>query len=182
MTSTPARTLPKLWQVRTLGRYMWSQTKKLVTVESRSGPRLTSYPPLNASPFHALDSTPLFMCSASSTGSYFEVELSLYLLKSLSTLIRTEAMIDSGATTNFVDLAFIHSLPLKPLELLSPPVVSVDGKTLSPAGKDYCYKLNIALNKQTLANHIFRAIPMLHHLILGMLWLSATNPLINWLK
>ena len=91
-------------------------------------------------------------------------------------------MINSEATANFMDLAFIHSLPLKPLKLLSPPVVGADGKTLSLAGKDYCYELNIALDKQTLANHIFRAIPMLHCLILGMLWLSATNPLINWLK
>ena len=106
-----------------------------------------SYSPLNASPFHTLDLTPLFMCLTSSTRSYFEVELSLYLLKSLSTLIQTEAIINSEATVNFINLAFIHSLSLKPLELLSLPVISVDRKTLSLTEKDYCYKLNIALDK-----------------------------------
>ena len=119
------------------------------------------------------------MCLASFTESYFEVKLSLYLLKSLSTLIQTEAMINSRAIVNFMNLAFICSLSLKSLKLLSPPVVSINRKTLSLAEKDYCYKLNIMLNEQILTNHIFKAIPMLHHLILGMLWLSATNPLIN---
>ena len=92
----------------------------------------------------------------------FEVNLKFAPMDSSCTIMVTSAMIDSGATANFVFEDFIKSLPIPALNLFSPQVVGADRKVLSPAAKGCCYQLTIWLTQKHRSDHMFCALPTSH--------------------
>ena len=101
------------------------------------------------------------------------------------TTLRTTALVDSGAIgANFVDINFVKSLNIEPLDRMSGRVKNADGSIVSPGGNGRFYELTFTIPTMGQVEPIiqmFRAIPLANHrLILGMPWLERVNPSINW--
>jgi len=103
----------------------------------------------------------------------------IYLLVSLIGLSRTvQALIDSGATLNFINGVLVASLDLKTQSCSPVKVCLADGKVLSYANSKVTLKLNIS---GILQIHTFYVAPIgIHSVILGMPWLETVNPIIDW--
>ncbi|SPC60939.1 uncharacterized protein UHOD_11199 [Ustilago sp. UG-2017b] len=89
-------------------------------------------------------------------------------------------MIDSGATTNFIDLRFVtlHSLPLtsKPL---TETLLLADGKTQVIISKEV--QLSCLVAELFPPDITFQVTDLgLCPIILGLLWLRGANPIIDW--
>ena len=96
------------------------------------------------------------------------------------------AMIDSGATGNFVDSGLVKDLNITRVKKSSPETVqAVDGKPLTsgPITEHTVpltlkYKTNLGVHSEVLQFNIIDA-PQ-YGFILGLPWLSLHNPVINW--
>ena len=89
-------------------------------------------------------------------------------------------MIDSGATTNFIDSRFatLHSLPLtsKPL---AETLLLADGKTQVVISKEV--QLSCLVAELFPADITFQVTDLgLCPIILGLPWLKGANPSIDW--
>jgi len=89
-------------------------------------------------------------------------------------------MIDSGATTNFIDSRFVtlHSLPLtsKPL---TETLLLADGKTQVIISKEV--QLSCLVAELFLSDITFQVTDLgLCPIILGLPWLKGANPSIDW--
>ena len=114
--------------------------------------------------------------SASLTRSTLKL---IYLSVSLIGFSRTvQALIDSGATLNFIHEALVSSLGLTTESCPPVKVRLADGRVLSHANRKVTLKFTIAGIPQI---QIFYVAPIgQHSVILGMPWLESVNPHIDW--
>jgi hypothetical protein len=93
------------------------------------------------------------------------------------------ALLDSGATENFMNLAYTKWLRLPIKQLPEPrPVLNVDG-TENKSGKlKYYTNLNVQIGQNTMMLQFFLSDLGEHKVILGYPWFAATQPRINWKK
>ena len=154
------------------------QAKKLLEVMNGGSSQFTTESPR---PLTApLLCAPILFSNTSSTGNQFEVNVKFAPTGDSCTIMASSAMIDSGATANFISKNFVKSLLISALDVFSPQVLGADGKVLSEAGKGLCYRLTLWLTENNRSEHVFCAIPTNHRFILSMPWLQQVNPLINW--
>ena len=64
--------------------------------------------------------------------------------------------------------------------MLSPRVVGANGTEIAPAANGVFYKILFSTDGMSASAHTFRAIETPHRLILGLPWLNAVNPNIDW--
>ena len=76
--------------------------------------------------------------------------------------MRTEGLVDSGASVNFIFTTFIGALRIKPLDLVSLKVVRADDAEISSSGNKFFYSLTIAINEKTPSLHLFCTIDSSH--------------------
>ena len=103
----------------------------------------------------------------------------IHLPVSLTALSRVlQALIDSGASLNFIHESIVSSYRLK-TEPCPPVRVSLaNGSILTHSNRQVTLKITIAGVPQTLT---FLVAPIgIHSMILGMPWLEEQNPDINW--
>ena len=103
----------------------------------------------------------------------------IHLPVSLTALSRVlQALIDSGASLNFIHESIVSSYRLK-TEPCPPVRVSLaNGSILTHSNRQVTLKITIAGVPQTLT---FLVAPIgIHSMILGMPWLEKQNPDINW--
>ena len=101
--------------------------------------------------------------------------LSVFLIDLFSTIV---ALIDSGATINFINERIVASLGLETEPYAPTRIVLVDGRTLAHSNRQVTLRFSIAgvIQMQT-----FLVAPIdVHSIILGMPWLEYTNPTIDW--
>ena len=117
-------------------------------------------------------------CSQSSTNDFsFEVTL---CFQSIS--IQSLALLDSGATTCFMDETFVrkHNFPV--VRLSKPiPVEAIDGRMLSSSivtKATVPLILQLGTHQEALSFYLITS-PR-HPIILGLSWLKANNPVIDW--
>jgi len=96
---------------------------------------------------------------------------------------RIDALIDSGATDNFISPTLVSSFRIPTYGLDKPKVVrNVDGTTNSNGTVDQ-YAAFTILYKGKITAHTFYVIDLGEdHMLLGMPFLAATNPDIDWTK
>ena len=95
----------------------------------------------------------------------------------------TKALVDSGATENFVSPTLLDKLGVKPRKLLQPIDIStVDGSEHKDGQlTEYCW-LKVNLGKRTTLMVFLVAALGSDHLILGYPFLYTFNPRIDWRK
>ena len=93
------------------------------------------------------------------------------------------ALLDLGATENFMNLAYAKWLRLPIKQLPEPrPVLNVNG-TENKSGKlKYYTNLNVWMGQNTTTLQFFLSDLGEHKVILGYPWFAATQPRINWKK
>ena len=103
------------------------------------------------------------------------IHLSVSLIGLSSTI---QALIDSGATLNFINESLVSALSLA-TESCSPIQVSLaDGRVLAHSNRQVTLKFTIAGVPQI---QTFIVAPLgIHSIILGMPWLETVNPDIDW--
>ena len=128
----------------------------------------------------------LFAKFALGSSAHFKVdtELSLNEVMLSNDLYSCHAMVDSGATGNFMSLKFFETLGLEPILLSSPKCVCViDGRELASGSIRYetppLYVRVAHLVAPELVVFDLIDIPGFD-LVLGMPWLSSANPVIDW--
>ena len=96
-------------------------------------------------------------------------------------IIETTALVDSGATGNFIDIGLLCLLKL-PLERLSKPIIAnnIDG-TANAKGTIWWKAHTDILLKERTEKLKLMVLSLRHRqIILGMPWLKKWNPTINW--
>ena len=103
----------------------------------------------------------------------------VYLPVSLTAVSRTvQALIDSGATLNFIHEALVASLGLVTKSCPPVKVRLADGRILTHANRQVTLKFTVAGIPQT---QTFYVAPIgQHSIILGMPWLESLNSRIDW--
>jgi hypothetical protein len=93
------------------------------------------------------------------------------------------ALIDSGASRAFIDIALANSHPEKMEQLGNPiPLKLFDGEYTSAGNITHKFKTNIVLESGEV-QHITFLVTKLHPdtpIVLGLPWLREWNPLIDW--
>jgi len=95
---------------------------------------------------------------------------------------QVSALVDSGATSSFIDQTFVaqHNIPV--VKKATPVLVEViDGRTIAFGAITHeTTPLELCISKHA-KKFIFNIISTLHHpVILGLPWLKAHNPIIDW--
>ena len=106
-----------------------------------------------------------------------------FYIHSIAKRAESIALLDSGATENFMNLAYAKwlRLPIKQLPKLR-PVLNIDG-TENKSGKlKYYTNLNIRTGQNTTTLQFFLSDLGEHKVILGYPWFAATQPRIDWKK
>ena len=97
--------------------------------------------------------------------------------------ITTNAMVDSGATADFIDQQFCiqHQIPVRKLEQAR-EVFVIDGKSSSvgPITQEAIIAMDIRSHREKIRFQLANL--KKHEAILGMPWLKRHNPTINWDK
>ena len=89
-----------------------------------------------------------------------------------------QALIDSGATLNFINEWIVNQLKLKTEPCPSTRVTLADGRLLTHSARQVTLEYTVAGVAQ---RDIFLVAPIGDHsLILGMPWLERVNPRIDW--
>ena len=106
-----------------------------------------------------------------------------FYIHSITKRAESIALLDSGATKNFMNLAYAKWLWLPIKQLPKPrPVLNVDG-TKNRSGKlKYYTDLNVWTGKNTTMLRFFLSNLGEHKVILGYPWFTATQPRIDWKK
>ena len=103
------------------------------------------------------------------------VHLSVSLIGHSRTVV---ALVDSGATLNFINESIVTTLGLEPERCTPTQVLLADGRVLAHSNRQVTLKTSIAGIPQT---QTFLIAPIgVHSIILGMPWLEYTNPTIDW--
>ena len=95
----------------------------------------------------------------------------------------SRALVDCGASANFISITLATSLKLEPLPEVSARVLNINDNELSPRQSGVLYWVTIKPKKQACApsRHLFRAVPMKkHRIVLGIPWLRTVNLVIDW--
>ena len=99
-----------------------------------------------------------------------------------STTLKTKALLDSGATSCFIDIVFArtHNIPSNKINLPI-PVEVIDGRTLSSGAiTDTTIPLRLQIGDHQ-EEIIFNLITSPRHpIILGLSWLETHNPIVDW--
>ena len=97
--------------------------------------------------------------------------------------ITTNAMVDSGATEDFIDQQFCiqHQFPVRRLNQPR-DIFVIDGKSSSvgPITHEAIIAMDIGSHREQIRFHVANL--KKHEAILGMPWLKKHNPTINWDK
>ena len=95
--------------------------------------------------------------------------------------VQTNAMIDSGATSCFIDNAFCENMGFNLVQKRKPITVEViDGREISSGAITHEARLRLKYADQT-EEAVFDVTKLGHNnLVLGLPWLERTNPLIDW--
>ena len=106
-----------------------------------------------------------------------------FYVHSIAKRAESIALLDSGATENFMNLAYAKWLRLPIKQLPEPrPVLNVDG-TENKSGKlKYYTDLNVQTGQATTTLRFFLSDLGEHKVILGYPWFAATQPRIDWKK
>ena len=95
--------------------------------------------------------------------------------------ITTKAMVDSGATEDFIDLQFCiqHQFPVRRLDQPR-DIFIIDGKSSSvgPITQEAIIAMDIGSHREQIRFQVANLIK--HEAILGMPWVKKHNPTINW--
>jgi len=95
---------------------------------------------------------------------------------------QVSALVDSGATSSFIDQTFVvqHNIPV--IKKSTPvPVEVIDGRTIASGAITHeTTPLELCIGKHT-EKIVLNIISTPHHpIILGLPWLEAHNPIIDW--
>jgi hypothetical protein len=95
---------------------------------------------------------------------------------------QVSTLVDSGATSSFIDQTFVvqHNIPV--VKKSTPILVEViDGRTIASGAITHeTTPLELCIGKHT-EKIVLNIISTLHHpIILGLPWLEAHNPIIDW--
>ncbi|SOV07143.1 uncharacterized protein UDID_18780 [Ustilago sp. UG-2017a] len=165
-----------------------SERKRVITRSANPTPMPVSNPPIAPTTIHP--SAPSALCAPLTTAGKLDPEeykrrqannLCIYCASSEHVVTDLhDVMIDSGATTNFIDLRFVtlHSLPLtsKPL---TETLLLADGKTQVIISKEV--QLSCLVAELFPSDITFQVTDLgLCPIILGLPWLKGANPSIDW--
>ena len=109
---------------------------------------------------------------------------SIYLpctLKARTEIVTTEALLDSGAMDNYIDIQFIQKHGLKQQSIPPRPVFNVDGSPNKAASITHKVFVKISLSGRPMKIEAYATVLDQNPLILGMTWFKRFNPQINWL-
>src|SRR5271155_5263011 len=116
-----------------------------------------------------------WICTSISRFSPSLVSLSVSLIGVFSTVA---ALVDSGATMNFINERIVATSNLETEPCTPTRVLLADGRTLAHSNRQVMLKFTIAGVTQT---QTFFVAPIgVHSIILGMPWLEYPNPMIDW--
>ena len=106
-----------------------------------------------------------------------------FYVHSIAKRAESIALLDSGATENFMNLAYAKwlRLPIKQLPELR-PVLNVDGTENKTGKLKYYTNLNVQTGQNTTTLRFFLSNLGEHKVILGYPWFTATQRRINWKK
>ena len=76
--------------------------------------------------------------------------------------MKTEGLVNSEASVNFIFIMFTHTLQLKFLDLVSLRIVEADDAEISPSENEFFYSLTLVINEKTLFSHLFCIIDSPH--------------------
>ncbi len=93
-----------------------------------------------------------------------------------------KALVDSGATTNFIALHHVSPLSLTPVFTLTSGIDSLVGKELVLVGQAKAYSFSFDLDSSPYTELFVGAPYADYNLVLGLPWLRKHNPDINWKK
>ncbi|SOV07075.1 uncharacterized protein UDID_18713 [Ustilago sp. UG-2017a] len=152
-----------------------SEKKRTITRSANPAPLPASNPPIAPTTVHP--SSPSALRVPLTTAG--KLDLGEYKWHQTNNLLH-HVMIDSGATTNFIDSRFatLHSLPLtsKPL---AETLLLADGKTQVVISKEV--QLSCLVAELFPADITFQVTDLgLCPIILGLPWLKGANPSIDW--
>ena len=120
------------------------------------------------------------MESLNNESDHIIIKLTLHKDKKLVT---TNAMIDSGATEDFIDKQFCiqHQFPVRRLDKAR-DIYVIDGKssTVGPITHEAIIPMNIGSHREQIRFQVANL--QKHEAILGMPWLKKHNPTMNWDK
>ena len=104
-----------------------------------------------------------------------------FYIHSIAKRAKSIALLDSGATENFMNLSYAKWLQFPIKQLSEPrPMLNIDG-TENKSGKLKHYTdLNIWTSQNTTTLRFFLSDLGEHKVILGYLWFAATQPRIDW--
>ena len=74
----------------------------------------------------------------------------------------------------------MEELHIAPVSKEGPRIVGVNRGEIAPAGNAKFFKLTFAVQGNQPSSHWFRGVIISHQFILGLPWLWASNPVINW--
>jgi hypothetical protein len=95
---------------------------------------------------------------------------------------QVSALVDSGATSSFIDQTFVVQHNIHVIKKSTPvPVEVIDGRTIASGAITHeTTPLELCIGKHR-EKFVFNIISTLHHpIILGLPWLEAHNPIIDW--
>jgi hypothetical protein len=103
-------------------------------------------------------------------------------IRILEDIPQVSTLVDSGATSSFIDQTFVaqHNIPVI-MKSTPIPVEVIDGRTIvSGAITHETTPLELCIHKHT-EKIVLNIISIPHHpIILGLSWLEAHNPIIDW--
>ncbi|SOV04618.1 uncharacterized protein UDID_17154 [Ustilago sp. UG-2017a] len=165
-----------------------SEKKRTITRSANPAPLPASNPPIAPTTVHPSSPSalrvPLTTAGKLDPGEYKRRQtnnLCIYCASSEHVVTDLHhVMIDSGATTNFIDSCFttLHSLPLTS-KLLAETLLLADGKTQVVISKEV--QLSCLVAELFPADITFQVTDLgLCPIILGLPWLKGANPSIDW--
>ena len=106
-----------------------------------------------------------------------------FYVHSIAKRAKSVALLDSGVTENFMNLAYAKWLRLPIKQLPEPrPVLNVDGTENKSRKLKYYTNLNVRMGQNTMTLRFFLSDLGEHKVILGYPWFAATQPRIDWKK
>jgi hypothetical protein len=106
-----------------------------------------------------------------------------FYVHSIAKRAESIALLDSGATENFMNLAYAKWLRLPIKQLPEPrPVLNVDGTENKSGRLKYYTNLNVQTGQNTTTLRFFLSNLGEHKVILGYPWFAVTQPRIDWKK
>ncbi len=131
-----------------------------------------------------LDLTQHHLCkgSCSAVGPSPSFTQYVDIIRILEDIPQVSILVDFGATSSFIDQTFVVQHNILVIKKSTPvPVEVIDGRTIAFGAITHeTTPLEFCISKHT-EKIVFNIISTPHHpIILGLLWLEAHNPIIDW--